>query len=82
MNDLKKYDTWKNQLTIAINFMSSKDNDEERVMHSKNDNIKVTINNKTDEVIEKLFQSLLSRNEIGLRTTMKDSDFIFYCIHS
>ena len=82
MNDLKKYDTWKNQLTIAINFMSSKDNDEDRVMHSKNDNIKVTINNKTDEVIEKLFQSLLSRNEIGLRTTMKDSDFIFYCIHS
>ena len=82
MNDLKKYDTWKNQLTIAINFMSSKDNDEERVMHSKNDNIKVMINNKTDEVIEKLFQSLLSRNEIGLRTTMKDSDFIFYCIHS
>ena len=82
MNDLKKYDTWKNQLTIAVNFMSSKDNDEERVMHSKNDNIKVMINNKTDEVIEKLFQSLLSRNEIGLRTTMKDSDFIFYCIHS
>ena len=51
--------------------MSSKDNDEERVMHSKNDNIKVMINNKTDEVIEKLFQSLLSRNEIGLRTPWK-----------
>ena len=26
-------DTWKNQLTIAINFISSKDNDEEHVMH-------------------------------------------------
>ena len=33
MNDLKKSDTQKIQLTIAINFMSSKDNDEERVMH-------------------------------------------------
>ena len=26
-------DMWKNQLTIAINFISSKDNDEEHVMH-------------------------------------------------
>ena len=28
MNDLKKSDTWKIQLKRAINFMSSKDNDE------------------------------------------------------
>ena len=28
MNDLKKFDTWKIELTGAINFMSSKDNDE------------------------------------------------------
>ena len=34
INDLRKSDTWKIQLTIAINFVSSKDNDEERVMHS------------------------------------------------
>ena len=27
------------KLTIAINFISSKDNDEEHVMHSKSDNI-------------------------------------------
>ena len=39
MNDLKKSNTLKIQLTIAINFMSSKDNDEDRVMHSKSDNI-------------------------------------------
>ena len=38
INNLKKFDTWKIQLTIAINFISSKDNDKERVMHSKNDN--------------------------------------------
>ena len=29
-------------LTIAINFISSKDAEEERVMHSKSDNIKFT----------------------------------------
>ena len=39
------------------------------------------INDKTDEVIEKLFQSLFSRYQIGLETSMKGSDFIFDCIH-
>ena len=39
VNDLKKQDTWKIQLTIAIISMSSKDNEEEHVMHSKSDNI-------------------------------------------
>ena len=37
ISNLKKSDTWKIQLTIANNFMSSIDNDEERVMHSKSD---------------------------------------------
>ena len=64
INNLKNFDTWKFQLTIAINFISSKDNDEERVMHSKNDNIEIMINDKAGENIEELFQSLISRNEI------------------
>ena len=39
VNDLKQSDTWKIQLTITINFISSKgDNDEDHVMHSKSDN--------------------------------------------
>ena len=36
MNDLKESDTWKTQLRIRINFISSKDdNDEERVCFKK-----------------------------------------------
>ena len=54
-NNLKKSDTRKIQLTIAINFISSKDNDGERVMHSKSDNIEIMINDKADEVTEKFF---------------------------
>ena len=50
--------TWKIQLTIAINFISSIDNDEKRVMHSKSDNKKVMINDEADEVIKILFKSL------------------------
>ena len=55
INDLKKSDTWKNQLTIEINFFSSKDKNEEREMHSKNDNIEIMINDEADEVIEQLW---------------------------
>ena len=36
---LEKTDIWKIQLTIAISFISSKDVEEERVMHSKSNNI-------------------------------------------
>ena len=57
-NDVKKSDAWKIQLTIAINFMFSKDNDEEHVMHSKSYNLEIMINEKPDEVIEETFQSL------------------------
>ena len=34
--------------------MSSDDNDEDRVMHSKSDNIEVMINDKADGVMEEL----------------------------
>ena len=40
--------------------MFSKDNNEERVMHSNSDDIEIMINDKADEVTEELFQSLLS----------------------
>ena len=46
--------------------MSSKHNDEERVMHSKSDSIENMINDKADEVIEELFQSILSWHQIAL----------------
>ena len=35
------------------------------VMHSKSDNIETMINDKADEVIEEVFQPLLSRHQIG-----------------
>ena len=63
------------------NFVSSKDNDEERVMHSKGDKIEIMINDKTDEVIEELFLSLLSKYQIELETSMKGGDFVFDCVH-
>ena len=68
INDLKQYDTWKIQLIITINFISSKDdNDEERVMHSKSDNIEIMITDEVGEVIKKLFDSLKNRYQNNLQ---------------
>ena len=84
INNLKKLDTWEIQLMMSINFISSLGNDEESLMHSKSDNVEMMINDKEDEVIEGSFQSLLSRYQIGLETSMNGRDFIFdwvfYCI--
>ena len=40
MNDLKIFNRWKVQLTIAIHFISCKDIDEGNVMYSNSDNKK------------------------------------------
>ena len=56
--DLQNSDALKIQLTTAINFISSKDDEEERVMHSSSDNIKFTPYSDAHDVIEKLFKSL------------------------
>ena len=53
--------TWKIQLTIAINFISSKDTKEKHVLHSTSDNIKFTPYNDANEVVNELFESLCSK---------------------
>ena len=78
INDLKESGTWKIQLTIAINFISSRDdNDEERVMHSKSDNIEIMISKEAHEVIEELFDSLKNRYQNNFETKMRNSEFVF-----
>ena len=46
INNLKKSDTWKIQVTITNNFCSSIDDDEEHLMHSKGDNIEIIMMKK------------------------------------
>ena len=75
--DIQNFNTWKIQLTIAINFISSKDVEEQRVMHSSSNNIKFTPYNDAKEVVRKLFYSLHSRYQENLETSMRGSDFIF-----
>ena len=50
-------------------------------MHSKGDNTKIKNNDKADKVIEDLFQSFLSKYQIGLEISMKGSDFMFDSVY-
>ena len=56
--NLQNFDTWKIQLTIAINFISSKDSDEERIMHLNSNSIKFTSYSDTNYIIKKLIQNI------------------------
>ena len=59
INDHKTQSEWKTQLTMVINFISSKpDSDETRIMHTKSNNIEIMMGSDTDGVIEGLFKSL------------------------
>ena len=76
INNLKKSDAWEIQLTMAINVISSKnDNNQERLMHSKRDNIEIKINHEADEVIKEFFESLKNRYQNNLQL-MKGSEFV------
>ena len=77
--DLQKSDTLKIQLTMAIRFIFSKDTNEESVMHSKIYDIEVMTYDDPEEVIEELFESILSRYQTSLEMQMRGSDFFFDC---
>ena len=69
---------------MANNFISSIDNDEECVMHSKSDNIDIMINDEAHEVKKELFDSLKNRYQNNLES-MKGSGVVSlimfsYCI--
>ena len=77
MNNHRTENEWKIQLSLAINFVSSKDFKETRIMHTNSDNIEIFIGNETDEIIEELFKSLFERYLKGLEKKMRGSGFVF-----
>ena len=68
------------QLTIAINFVSSKGIDEERVMIGRVLR-KIMNHNNVGEVIEEIFESIISSYQIGLQKSRKCYDFTFDCLN-
>ena len=65
-----------NSINNSKYFISSIDNDEDCVLHSKSDNIEIMINDEANEVIKELFDSLKNRSQNNLKS-MKGSEFVF-----
>ena len=62
---------------MRIIFVSFTDANETRVMHTKSDNIEITSDIETSDVINELFISFFRRYQEGLETKMKGSSFTF-----
>ena len=77
INDHETYGEWKIQLTMAIDFMPSKDSDEIRTMDTKSHDTEIIKGNKTDEIIVELFKSLLQNYQIDLEESTRGSEFVF-----
>ena len=52
---------WEIQVTMTINFISSKDSDETRTMHTKGNNVEIMIGSETNEIIEDFFKSFFAK---------------------
>ena len=59
--------------------MWSEGNHDKQMMHSNSYNTEIMIFNQINEIINELFESLLSRYQIGLETLMKSSKFFWLC---
>ena len=52
IDDKKKIGEWKTQLVLKINFISSKNFNDTRDMHSKSDNVEIMMGVDTNEIIK------------------------------
>ena len=73
----KAHSEWKIQLIMQIDFISSLDTNEFRIMHTKSNNIEIMNGIETNDIINELFKSFLERYQEGVETKMKGSEFIF-----
>ena len=58
---------------MAINFISFKDSNETRTMHTKSNNMEIMIGSETYEIVRELFESLFAK----ISESMRGSEFVF-----
>ena len=61
---------WKIQLTMTIDFISFKDSNETRIIHSTSNSIEIMMVSEIDEIIKELFDSLFQRYQKGFDKKM------------
>ena len=62
---------------MRINFISSLDTDEFRIMYIKSNNVEIMKGTETDYIINELFKSFLKKYQEVLETKMEGSNFVF-----
>ena len=62
---------------MVINFISSKDSDETRTMHTKSNNVEIMIGSETNQITEDLFESFLQKYQEGLEESMRGNEFVY-----
>ena len=62
---------------MRINFISSLNTNEFRVMYTKSNYAEIIIGTETNVIINDLFESLFKKYQEGLETKMKESEFVF-----
>ena len=62
---------------MAINFISSKDSDETRAMHTRSNNEEIMVGSETNEFIKHLFESFSQKYQEGLEESMRGSEFVY-----
>ena len=77
INDHKTEGEWKIQLTMAVNFISSKDLEENCTMHTKSHITEIMMGNETDEIVKELFKSLFQNYQKDFEESKKGSEFVF-----
>ena len=82
INNHKAHGEWKIQLVMKINFISSLDDNEFRVMYTKSDNVEIMSGTETSDAISELFKSFFKIYQEGLQTKMRGSSFTFERVDS
>ena len=79
INDHKTAKTraWKIQISMRVNFISSKDTEETHTIYVWSDNESIMLGNETDNIIKELFESILDNYQKEEQIMRGGSDFIF-----
>ena len=67
---------WKIQISLRVNFISSKDTGETRTIYVWSDNVSIMWGSDTDDIIREIFRSFLRNYQEELKI-IKGSDFVF-----
>ena len=71
-----KSKVWKIQISVHVNFISSKDTEETRTIYVWSDNENIMWGNETDNIIKELFEYFLG-NYQKVEQRIRGSDFVF-----